>query len=53
MVSSDCVNSTVWVDQTDADKVYREKTCNHLQKLCRDTGCSLEDQPGAMDDRDE
>ena len=26
---------------------------NYLQQLCSDTGCSLEDQPNAMDDRDE
>ena len=25
----------------------------HMQRLCADTGCSLEDLPGAMDDRDE
>ena len=24
----------------------------YIQQLCADTGCSLEDLPGAMDDRD-
>ena len=24
----------------------------YIQKLCADTGCSLEDLPGAMDDRE-
>ena len=28
-------------------------TRNHLQQLCTDTGCRLEDLPEAMDDRDE
>ena len=25
---------------------------NYIQQLCADTGCSLEDLPGAIDDRD-
>ena len=25
---------------------------NYLQKICADTGCSFEDLPGVMDDRD-
>ena len=30
--------------------VHRSKT--YLEKLCMDTGCSLEDLAGVMDDRD-
>ena len=28
-------------------------TRTYLQQICTDTGCSLEDLPEAMDDRDE
>ena len=30
-----------------------QPTRTYIQQLCADTGCSLEDPPRAMDDRDE
>ena len=41
----------LWAPLHGRAKAERQARTN-MQQLCADTGCSLEDLPGAMDDRD-